>query len=636
MEYNIKHAFEALKLVESEEKFEVGDVESMKKLDKFLRDDKDNTEGLEFIVDVDVTKEDELQDSYVDKMILKCPICNTLEFREEDKVIKDEDSGLYNIEDECSHCNNKGGFELVGKVSDVKPEEEVKEEEKVEVKSEEEMAEEEHPLDESLKEGKELKRECKNQRELDFFIKFLERQGLTINKIDGLTVYYESAIEESLKEGKNPKSMSKEELEAEYKKIKDEMSKIRAKNPNSNYLKDLQQRLNKIAHYHARFGKFESLEKNKELEESVADEFAFEVLADGSKVSAICNYHRTRMYTHELVDFEWREGRGSGDYRWMNRPWQRFSFASALRDAMIEANVKPEFAKECIENSGSVKSALEYFAKHVDEKKEEPKEEIKEEKHVCEKCDKEPCECLKEEWTDLADAWDRISQEIADECNKFVGEERFRDDDVDFDDTRSWSIYVSGKKLGLPVYKFGAYRNYLGGGVRGQIQHNGREKEGTVELGEFFAKKLAEAEDLINKGHEKEPVWEKPTGVLEAKEECKEEQCKEECESCKKEEAYNLSPRYDSRQSFYGKARVSEPEEGLEVLWSYNTPVCSIDKDGNVALLRNGYLGWHSSQTTLRHVKEFLKQHGKQIGSSKELAKMYETRQASEKEREYK
>lgn len=568
MEYNIKHAFEALKLVESEEKFEVGDIESMKKLDKFLRDDEDNTEGLEFIVDVDVTKEDELQDSYVDKMILKCPICNTLEFREEDKVIKDEDSELYNVEEECSHCNNKGGFELVGKVSDVKPEEEVKEEpkdeEKIEVKSEEEMAEEEHPLDEALKE-------------------------------------------------------------------------------------------------------------NKELEESVAAESAFEVLADGSKVSAICDYHRTRMYTHELVDFEWREGRGSGDYRWMNRPWQRFSFASALRDAMIEANVKPEFAKECIENSGSVKSALEYFAKHIDEKQEEPKEEksLKEGKELKRECKNQReldffikflerqgltinkiddltvyyessiDESLKEEWTDLADAWDRISKEIADECNKFVGEERFTDDDVDFDDTRSWSIYVSGKKLGLPVYKFGAYRNYLGGGVRGPIQHNGREKEGTVELGEFFAKKLAEAEELINKGHEKEPVWDKPTGVLEAKEECKEEQCKEECckeecESCKKEEAFDLSPKYDSRQSFYGKARVSEPEEGLEVLWSYNTPVCSIDKDGNVALLKNGYLGWGSSQTTLRHVKEFLKQHGKQVGSSKELAKMYETRQATAKEQEYK
>ena len=36
---------------------------------------------------------------------------------------------------------------------------------------------------------------------------------------------------------------------------------------------------------------------------------------------------------------------------------------------------------------------------------------------------------------------------------------------------------------------------------------------------------------------------------------------------------YDLGCWYDSRQSFYGKARVEEFSDGSEVLWSYSTAV---------------------------------------------------------------
>lgn len=90
----------------------------------------------------------------------------------------------------------------------------------------------------------------------------------------------------------------------------------------------------------------------------------------------------------------------------------------------------------------------------------------------------------------------------------------------------------------------------------------------------------------------------------------------------------DLTPQYDSRKSFYGKARVETdyPEKGSMVLYSYNTPVVGI-RDGKVTLLRQGYLGWGSSATTLRHVKDFLQQEGFESGSSKELAKMYPSQQ---------
>ena len=79
-----------------------------------------------------------------------------------------------------------------------------------------------------------------------------------------------------------------------------------------------------------------------------------------------------------------------------------------------------------------------------------------------------------------------------------------------------------------------------------------------------------------------------------------------------------LTPSYDSRKSFYGKAHVVTDDDGTKILYSYDTPVCEI-KDNKVKLLTQ----WDSSQTTLRHVKEFLQQNGFSVGSKSQLAKMY-------------
>ena len=78
---------------------------------------------------------------------------------------------------------------------------------------------------------------------------------------------------------------------------------------------------------------------------------------------------------------------------------------------------------------------------------------------------------------------------------------------------------------------------------------------------------------------------------------------------------YDLIPVFDSRKSFYGKAKVIVMENEI-VLQSYDTFVASI-KNGKVII--NGFY----SNTTLRHIKEFLKQNGFEVGSKKELEKMY-------------
>lgn len=64
---------------------------------------------------------------------------------------------------------------------------------------------------------------------------------------------------------------------------------------------------------------------------------------------------------------------------------------------------------------------------------------------------------------------------------------------------------------------------------------------------------------------------------------------------------YELTARYDSRKSFYGKAHVIDHEDGTLELQSYDT-IVSRCKDGKIE-----HLGWWS-QTTSRHQREFERQ----------------------------
>ncbi len=76
-----------------------------------------------------------------------------------------------------------------------------------------------------------------------------------------------------------------------------------------------------------------------------------------------------------------------------------------------------------------------------------------------------------------------------------------------------------------------------------------------------------------------------------------------------------LKPEYDSRASFYNKAETDDDK-----LYSYGTLVAEII-DGKPVL----YDDWDYSQTTIRHVREFLRQHGFTADSKAQIAKDYLT-----------
>lgn len=76
-----------------------------------------------------------------------------------------------------------------------------------------------------------------------------------------------------------------------------------------------------------------------------------------------------------------------------------------------------------------------------------------------------------------------------------------------------------------------------------------------------------------------------------------------------------LQPIYSNVKSFYGKAKIIR-ENGTIKLQSYNTIIAEI-KDGKLHI--NGFY----SATSTRHLKEFIQQMGFEIGTKKQLEKMY-------------
>lgn len=78
---------------------------------------------------------------------------------------------------------------------------------------------------------------------------------------------------------------------------------------------------------------------------------------------------------------------------------------------------------------------------------------------------------------------------------------------------------------------------------------------------------------------------------------------------------YELNAIHDGRKSFYGKAGVIE-DNGIKTLRSYATNVAKIE-DG-IPKVFGTY-----SVTTLRHIKEFLKQNGFTAETSKQILKDY-------------
>ncbi len=84
-------------------------------------------------------------------------------------------------------------------------------------------------------------------------------------------------------------------------------------------------------------------------------------------------------------------------------------------------------------------------------------------------------------------------------------------------------------------------------------------------------------------------------------------------------ETYELIPQTDTRKSFYGKAKIKIYDEWV-YLQSYNTDVCRVS---NIAGINKAEVFGTYSCTTLRHIKEFLLQHGFKADNKQQILKDY-------------
>ena len=72
---------------------------------------------IEKIVDLEAESPDDLLTSYVGKLIMQCPQCMTLFYKDPEDIEESEDDPeIVNVNEVCQHCGNESGYTLIGKV----------------------------------------------------------------------------------------------------------------------------------------------------------------------------------------------------------------------------------------------------------------------------------------------------------------------------------------------------------------------------------------------------------------------------------------------------------------------------------------------------------------------------------------
>lgn len=154
----LNEAFKKLELLK-EETFDTSPngLASMKSfMDADLEDDSVR------VIDPEADRDEDLQDSYIGKVITNCNVCHSNIFENKEDIVIDED-GTVNAEKQCPYCGEAMGFTVMGEVTEFVPTAEEDDEPKVtvdgedvpvETPAEEPVSEEpiEEPVEEKLEE----------------------------------------------------------------------------------------------------------------------------------------------------------------------------------------------------------------------------------------------------------------------------------------------------------------------------------------------------------------------------------------------------------------------------------------------------------------------------------------------------
>ena len=107
-----------------EEYYNVDDQDELKEAQEDRSDDiaKAKLAKIEKIVDLDARSVDDLQPSYAGKIVIQCPRCMQLFYKNLEDVEKsDVDSTMCNVNEPCPNCGQTSGFTIIGKIQAVTP-----------------------------------------------------------------------------------------------------------------------------------------------------------------------------------------------------------------------------------------------------------------------------------------------------------------------------------------------------------------------------------------------------------------------------------------------------------------------------------------------------------------------------------
>ena len=152
----LTEAFKELNLLE-EETFNLNSDEDQADFRELVASDDDVIN----IIDDDAETEEELEDSYVGKVVLDCDVCHSKIYKNPDEVIVSDDDTHANEGEECPYCYSTDGYKIIGQIEPYEEEAELKVEVEDKDGDDEEIEiEDDEQVDESLK-----KKSCKDCKE---------------------------------------------------------------------------------------------------------------------------------------------------------------------------------------------------------------------------------------------------------------------------------------------------------------------------------------------------------------------------------------------------------------------------------------------------------------------------------------
>lgn len=108
----INEAFQELKGL-NEDTFSFN-KEGFDRLQSFLT--RDLTDETVEIIDPEAENSGELKPNYLNDCVLECCVCHDLIYKNPKDIVVDEETQKVNVDEECPHCYNAGGFKVIGQI----------------------------------------------------------------------------------------------------------------------------------------------------------------------------------------------------------------------------------------------------------------------------------------------------------------------------------------------------------------------------------------------------------------------------------------------------------------------------------------------------------------------------------------